>query len=89
MKIETIKKNLEHTIAGKVAYLETAKGDLTCGDYAGHRMAQVALIEFLTMNINELRTILNDVDLCIDTGKPEWTPFNCPYAAKETCHRVD
>ena len=89
MKIETIKKNLEHTIAGKVAYLETAKGDLTCGDYAGHRMAQVALIEFLTMTINELRTILNDVDLCIDTGKLEWTPMNCPYAAKETCHRVD
>lgn len=89
MKIETIKKNLEHTIAGKVAYLETAKGDLTCGDYAGPRVAQVALIEFLTLNINELRTILNDVERCIDAGKPEWTPFNCPYAAKETCHRVD
>ena len=89
MKIEAIKKNLEQTIAGKVAYLETAKSDLICRDYAGPRMAQVALIEFLTLNINELRTILNDVERCIDVGKPEWTPMNCPYAAKETCHRVD
>ncbi len=89
MKIETLKRNLEQTIAGKVTYLETAKADLICGDYAVHRMAQTALIEFLTINIDELRTILNDVERCIDAGKPEWTPFNCPYAAKETCHRVD
>ena len=89
MKIETIKRNLEQTITGKVAYLETAKADLICGDYVGGRMAQTALIEFLTLNINELRNILNDVELCISAGAPEWTPMNCPYAAKETCHRAD
>lgn len=89
MKIETLKRNLEQTIADKVTYLETAKADLICGDYAVHRMAQTALIEFLTINIDELRNILNDVDRCIDAGRPEWTPMNCPYAAKETCHRVD
>ena len=89
MKIETLKHNLEQTIAGKVAYLETAKSDLICGDYVGSQMAQTAFIEMLTLNINELRNILNDVELCIATGAPEWTPINCPYAAKEACHRVD
>jgi len=89
MKIETLKHNLEQTIAGKVAYLETAKSDLICGDYVGSRMAQTAFIEMLTLNIDELRNILNDVELCIATGAPEWTPINCPYAAKEACHRVD
>ncbi len=89
MKIETLKHNLEQTIAGKVAYLETAKSDLICGDYVGGRMAQTAFIEMLTLNIDELRNILNDVELCIAAGAPEWTPINCPYAAKETCHRVD
>ena len=48
MKIETLKHNLEQTIAGKVAYLETAKSDLICGDYVGSRMAQTAFIEMLT-----------------------------------------
>lgn len=89
MKIETLRRNMEQTIAGKVNYLETLKGDLISGDYTGGRVAQVATIEFLTLNINELRNILNDVELCISAGVPEWTPMNCPYAAKETCHRVD
>ncbi len=89
MKIETLKKNLDQTIAGKVLYLETLKGDLICGDYAGGRMAQVAIIEMLTLNIKELRDILNDVERVVKAGAPEWTPMNCPYAASETCHRCD
>lgn len=89
MKIETLKKNLDQTIAGKVLYLETLKGDLICGDYAGGRMAQVAIIEMLTLNIKELQTILADVDKVMAGGAPSWTPMNCPYAANETCHRCD
>ncbi len=87
MDIATLKKNLENTIAGKEQYLATAKTDLICGDYAGHRMAQEALIQFLTINIDELKRILADVNQCVTP--PTWTPHNCPYAAAETCHRVD
>ena len=50
MKIETLKHNLEQTIAGKVAYLETAKSDLICRDYVGGRMSQTAFLEMLTLN---------------------------------------
>jgi len=41
-------------------------------------------IEFLKINIAELKRILADIEQC----KPEWNQYNCPYAAAETCHRV-
>lgn len=87
MDIKTIKTNLERTIAGKVGYVKTLKSDLACGDHAITREAQITLIQMIELNINELRMILNDVEQCKDS--PSWTPMNCPYAAAETCHRVD
>jgi hypothetical protein len=75
MNIQTVKTNLEKTIAGKELMLKGIN-DTTYGKI----MAQ-----FLEVNIDELKRILQDMEQC----RPDWTPMNCPYAAAETCHRID
>ena len=86
MDIATVKKNLENTIAGKEQYLQVIELDRNNRVHAGSRAAQEALIQILTINIDELKRILADVNQCVTP--PTWTPHNCPYAAAETCHRV-
>ena len=86
MNIDTVKTNLDRTIAGKVEFLKTLKSELVCGDHALPREAQITLIQMIELNINELRMILNDVVQC-KAAPPEWNQYNCPYAAAETCHR--
>lgn len=77
MNIQTIADNLRNTIAGKeIAYNEWRREQSTVGDFA---------CKMLEININELKRILQDVEQC----RPDWTPHNCPYAATETCHRMD
>jgi uncharacterized membrane protein len=84
MNIQTVASNLRNTIAGKVkheAELEYALSLATSGE----RMALTATLAYLQINIGELKRILQDVEQC----RPDWTPMNCPYAAAETCHRMD
>ncbi len=90
MNIQTVADNLRNTIAGKEMMLAQYRSALACS-YAGPtppvgaEMACIATIQFLEVNIDELKRILQDVEQC----RPDWTPFNCPYAEAETCHRMD
>jgi hypothetical protein len=63
MNIQTVAENLRRTIAGKEKYLKTLKGDLICGDYVD-RTVTTTTIEFLATNIDELKSILQDVERC-------------------------
>ena len=66
MKIKTIAENLRNTIAGKEELLKD-KTWLAESAYAGEirRAADLATVEFLTININELKAILADVEKCL------------------------
>ena len=85
MNIQTVAQNLRNTIAGKEEALAVYESRKDIPRALGDQMAIVATIEFLKINVNELKKILADVEQC----GPDWTPMNCPYAEKETCHRVD
>ena len=73
MNIQTVRDNLKNTIAGKEALL------------AEYESKNILLAGMLRVNIDELKRILQDLEQC----RPDWTPFNCPYAEAETCHRMD
>ena len=55
MNIYTVRDNLCNTIAGKEALLTTLKG---------RRIPPESTIEFLEINIDELKKILADVEVC-------------------------
>jgi hypothetical protein len=56
MNIQTVKTNLEKTIAGKEELLS---------DLKGRRIPPEVSIHYLEININELKRILEDVEQCI------------------------
>lgn len=88
MNTATVIANLERTIAGKekmLAELHPNNPYTAMFMEEGEAMARRATIEFLKININELKRILIDVKQL----SPEWTPHNCPYAEREQCHRMD
>jgi hypothetical protein len=85
MNLQTVITNLKQTIAGKEEALALFESRRDIPRAPGDQMAVVAAIEFLEINIAELKRILADLEQC----RPEWTPHNCPYAANETCHRMD
>ena len=60
--IYTIQKNLENTIAGKEAYLAKMQIKAIKAEDNANMAAAFATIEFLKININELKVILNDVN---------------------------
>ena len=64
MNIYTVRDNLKNTIAGKEKYLaglrEGLKEDLSEGAF----MAVLATIQMLDINIDELKKILRDVEVC-------------------------
>jgi hypothetical protein len=73
MNIQTVKTNLENTIAGKEKMLTQTQDTLSL--YTSgvnktadveHLMALRATIEFLEINIGELKRILEDVEQCIE-----------------------
>ena len=73
MNIQTVKTNLEKTIAGKEKMLAQTQDTLSL--YTSgvnktadveHLMALRATIEFLEINIGELKRILEDVEQCIE-----------------------
>ena len=71
MNIYTIANNLRNTIAGKEQALKEYNKALNVQVDpldAGERMAITATVEFLEINIAELRRILADVDKCCDNA---------------------
>lgn len=69
MNIYTVRDNLKRTIAGKEKYLAECNKALNVQldplD-AGERMAITATKEFLEINIDELKKILADVEVCCE-----------------------
>lgn len=63
MNIQTVRDNLKNTIAGKERLFQTYNSDL---DYASD--SEKALIrvkkDFLQINLEELKRILQDVEVC-------------------------
>jgi len=70
MNIYTVRDNLKNTIAGKEQMLAQYQSALLCS-YAGPtpppgaEMACIATIQFLEINIAELKRILQDVETCV------------------------
>ena len=87
MNIQTVIDNLKNTIAGKQAMLD---GLCPNNPYTvefmtdGEIMARRATIEFLKVNIAELKRILADVETA---AAPSWNQHNYPFV--EQCHRID
>ena len=57
MNIQTVAENLRNTIAGKEAMLTMLNS---------RRVVDNVAIKFLTINIDELKRILEDVEQCIE-----------------------
>ena len=67
MNIQTVKANLEKTIAGKENMLLAVQQERTfVGLRDGEDIALKTTAQFLTINIDELRRILWDVEQCIE-----------------------
>jgi hypothetical protein len=64
MNIETVASNLRTTIAGKVKHQVELEYALTLAT-TGERMALIATLEYLKINIDELKRILQDVEQCV------------------------
>ena len=74
MNIYTVRDNLKNTIAGKEKLLEEycrARDSVSDAEFADARAqdaAYFASIEFLKLNLHELRTILADVEVCCENA---------------------
>jgi hypothetical protein len=66
MNIQTVKTNLEKTIAGKEMLLETYKNPSVLT-----KQIRETMTHMLEININELRRILGDVEQCINAETGE------------------
>ena len=77
MDIRTVAENLRNTIAGKEMLLVTYSNPSILT-----KKERETIIHMLTINIDELKRILEDVEQC----RPEWNVHSCPYT--ETCHRI-
>lgn len=85
MNIQTVAENLRNTIAGKekmlVEYLEARKAndENWSGDARITDASLFATIEFLKVNIGELKRILQDVEQC----RPDWTEYLNPVTGEK------
>ena len=66
MNIQTVAQNLRKTIAGKEEALALYESRRDIPRATGHQMAIIATIEFLKINIDELKKILADVEQCVE-----------------------
>lgn len=68
MNIQTVAENLRNTIAGKETLLTAKKKKLVQRPVLSDDLwfATKATIEFLEINIDELKRILMDVEQCIE-----------------------
>jgi len=64
MNIQTVAENLRNTIAGKVKHQVELEYALTLSTMA-EGTALTATLEYLKINIDELKRILQDVEQCI------------------------
>ena len=65
MNLSTVITNLRNTIAGKEEALALYESRRDIPRATGDQMAIIATIEFLKINIAELKRILQDVEQCI------------------------
>lgn len=66
MNIQTVADNLKRTIAGKEHMLDSHKRYLrSTGTSGPENTAIFAIIQFLEVNVDELRRILKDVEQCV------------------------
>ena len=67
MNLTTIRDNLKNTIAGKEKFVERSQQNLDAysGSNIGAEMALEATIQYVQINIDELKRILEDVEKCI------------------------
>ena len=71
--IYTIQKNLQTTIAGKEAYLAKMQIKAVKAEDNANMAAAFATIEFLKINIEELKVILHDVNTaCSEFSLMTW-----------------
>ena len=79
MNIQTVAENLRNTIAGKEKYLAECNKALNVQVDPldeGERMALQATVEFLKININELKVILFDVEKCCEKATADSWALN-------------
>ena len=71
--IYQVRDNLIRTIEGKERLLSQLESRRNIPRAAGDQMAMVATIEFLTINLTELRTILKDIaECCTKATEASW-----------------
>jgi hypothetical protein len=63
MNIQTVAQNLRNTVAGKEMLLDSYKNP-SVNPYP--KFVKEAMIDFLEVNINELKRILADVEKCVE-----------------------
>jgi SMC interacting uncharacterized protein involved in chromosome segregation len=63
MNIQTVADNLRNTIAGKERMLAEYNNPSFS---ATHRLVKEAMVQYLELNIDELKRILADVEVCVD-----------------------
>lgn len=66
MNIQTVADNLRNTIAGKQAMLDRLNQRKAVKREFHDEVAYFATKEFLEINIDELKRILQDVEQCVD-----------------------
>jgi len=67
--IYTVRDNLINTIKGKEAYLVKMQTKAIKAEDNANMAAAFATIEFLKININELKVILFDVEQCCEQAE--------------------
>lgn len=83
MNIETVQENLRRTIANKEAMLSSHNAFLKSSGMGGIEGSVVyATVEFLKINLDELKAILKDVEQCIPE-KTETEPWKPPASCRQ------
>jgi len=75
MNIQTVAENLRNTIAGKEKLLEAHRKVLCLGTMA-EDAALYATVSFLAVNIDELKRILQDVEVCCEKATADSWAIN-------------
>jgi hypothetical protein len=81
MNIHTVRDNLKNTIAGKEKMLSECRAKVAFQYHPqrlerGEEMAVYATIDFLKINIDELRRILQDVEQCCEKATQDSWALN-------------